>query len=112
MAPFVVVCSRIGSAICSATVRTGFNACIAPWNTIDADDHRTARNRPHRMVLTSSPSSSTSPVTVADFGSSRSTLIATVDLPDPDSPAMPSVSPARNVRSTSRPAGTSPPAVR
>ena len=46
------------------------------------------------------------PVTSASAGSSRSRLSATVVLPDPDSPAMPSVSPAASRRSTPRAAYT------
>ncbi len=34
------LCSKIGSAICDATVRTGFSAFIAPWNTIARSVHR------------------------------------------------------------------------
>ncbi len=103
-----VPCTSIGSAIWSHTRRTGFNACIAPWNTTDASAQRTARNRPHDMDATSTPSSRTCPPVVAVRGSSRSTVIASVDLPDPDSPAMPSVCPAVTVRSTPRTASTGP----
>ena len=104
-------CSRIGSAICSPMRRTGLSACIAPWNTTDASAQRTARSRPHFIVVTSSPSRRMSPVIFAVRGSSRSTLIATVDFPEPDSPATPRVSPGLRVRSTPRTAGTSPPRV-
>ena len=80
---------------------------MAPWNTTDASAQRTARRRPHFMAVTSSPSRRISPVIFAVRGSSRSTLIATVDLPEPDSPATPRVPPGSRVRSTPRTAGTS-----
>ena len=62
---------------------------------------------------TSSPSSSTSPVTAVPRGSSRRSAPASVDLPQPDSPARPSVSPAVEVeaRRRGRP-GTPPPPLR
>ena len=81
---------------------------MAPWNTTAASVQRTARSRPGRMVSTSSPSSSTVPVVLVPGGSSRSTAAAMVDLPQPDSPARPSVSPWSRVRSTPRTAGTAP----
>ena len=73
---------------------TAFSECIAPWKTIDAPAQRTARSRPHFMVRMSSPSSRISPLRVADAGSSRSSASASVDFPQPDSPAMPSFWPA------------------
>jgi hypothetical protein len=81
---------------------------MAPWNTIAASVQRTARSRPGRMPRTSSPSSSTLPDVFVPGGSRRSTAAAMVDLPQPDSPASPRVSPASRVRSTPRTAGTTP----
>jgi hypothetical protein len=81
---------------------------MAPWNTMAASVQRTARSRPGRMVSTSSPSSSTLPEVRVPGGSSRRTAAAMVDLPQPDSPASPRVSPASRVRSTPRTAGTAP----
>ncbi len=101
-------CTRIGSAICGPIRCTALSECIAPWNTIEAPTHLTARSRPHPIVSTSSPPSRISPVTDAFAGSSRSTAIANVDFPQPDSPAMPSVPPASSVKSTPRTAGTAP----
>jgi hypothetical protein len=86
--------------------------CSAPWKTIDASAQRTARSWPKLIFSTSSPSSSTRPVTVAEAGFSRSTVAATVDLPDPDSPATPRVDPASRSSETPRTAGTAPSAVR
>ncbi len=92
--------------IWSPTVRTGFSALIAPWNTTEASAQRTARMRPQFAWSRSSPRNLISPVTFVSRGSSRSRLIATVVLPDPDSPAMPRVSPAASERSTPRAAYT------
>jgi hypothetical protein len=102
----------IASAIWSPTRRTGFSACIAPWNTIDAPVHRTARRRRPCISSTFSPSSKISPSVRADFGSSLRSAAAIVDFPHPDSPASPSTSPRSICRSTPRTAGTSPPLVR
>jgi hypothetical protein len=87
---------------------TGFSACIAPWNTTDIPDHRTARSRPGFIAITSTPFNRTSPVTVVFGGTSRRTAFTIVDLPHPDSPARPSTSPLSTVRSTPRTAGTGP----
>nr|BFE87689.1 hypothetical protein GCM10020093_102900 [Planobispora longispora] len=105
-------CTSSGSAICVPTRRTGFSACWAPWKTTEADAHRTARSRPHVIASTSSPSSMISPVTRAVFGSSRSRASASVDFPDPDSPATPRASPSASSSETPRTAGTSPAALR
>ena len=43
---------------------TGLSECSAPWKTIAMSVQRTARSRPGFIVSTSSPSSSTSPVTL------------------------------------------------
>jgi hypothetical protein len=81
---------------------------MAPWNTIAASVQRTARSRPGRMVRTSSSSSSTLPEVLVPGGSRRRTAAARVDLPQPDSPARPRVSPGSRVRLTPRTADTSP----
>ena len=91
---------------------SGFSECSAPWKTIDASAHRTARSRPNDIASTSSSSSSTRPETVAEAGVSRSTVAATVDLPEPDSPARPTVVPASTSSETPRTAGTGPSALR
>jgi hypothetical protein len=105
-------CRRIGSAICAAIRCTGLSECIAPWNTIEASAHRSARSRPQDSAPTSVPRTSTCPPTCAVRGSSRSAASASVDLPHPDSPASPSVSPASRASDTPRTAGSTPRAVR
>ena len=100
-------CSSRASAICQPTVRTGFSELIAPWNTIAPWVHRTARSRPQRIAVRSSPPSSTVPVRVALRGSSRRADMARVDFPQPDSPAMPTVPPGSTARSTPSTATTS-----
>ena len=96
----------IASPICQPIRLTGFSVCSAPWKTIASSVQRTARNRSGASVSTSSPLSSTSPVTSVPCGSRRRSAPATVDLPQPDSPAMPSVSPRSRSKSTPRTAGT------
>ena len=60
------------------------------------------------MVSTSSPSSRIWPSVRGPAGRRRSSAMATVDLPQPDSPATPTVSPSWTSRLTPRTAGTSP----
>src|SRR5262245_44653243 len=104
--------TRIGSAICFETRWTGLSELMQPWKTIEACAQRTARNSRQFIVRMSAPSSRISPVTFVDFGSSRRTAAMSVDLPQPDSPATPSVCPESKVRLTPRTAGTSPSPVR
>ncbi len=87
---------------------TAFSECIAPWKTIDAPAQRTALTWPHFMARTSSPFSRISPVTFVPAGSSRSRASASVDFPQPDSPAMPSFLPASTSRFTPRTAWAPP----
>ena len=101
----------MASATWSPTRFTGLSACIAPWKTIEAPVHRTARNRPGFIDRTSSPSSSKVPSIFVLAGSSRSTAPAIVDLPQPDSPARPTTSPFFTFRFTPRTAGMPPEAV-
>ena len=97
--------ARIASPIWRPTRCTGLSVCSAPWKTIASSVQRTARRRPGFIVSTSSPSSRTEPVTCAPRGSRRSSAPASDDLPQPDSPARPSVSPTPRSRSTPRTAG-------
>ena len=78
---------------------------------MEAWAQRSARRGPHFIVITSAPDTRTSPVTVAFLGWSRSTVLAIVDFPQPDSPATPTTSPARTTMSTPRTAGSEPSAV-
>ena len=102
----------MASVIWSPMRCTGLSACCAPWNTIDAPAQRTARSRPGFMASTSSPSRRIWPSVFVPAGSSRSSAMAIVDLPQPDSPATPTVSPWCTSRLTPRTAGTPPPAPR
>ncbi len=95
----------MASAIWSPTRWTGLSVWSAPWKTIASSVQRTARSRPGLISRTSSPSSSTSPLTFDPWGSSRSSAAASDDFPQPDSPARPSVSPTSSVMSTPRTAG-------
>ena len=105
-------CRLSASRICLPTGRTGLSECRAPWNTIAASDQRTARIWPKFSSAMSVPPNSTRPVSVALSGSRRSTERMSVDLPEPDSPAMPSVPPAGSSRLTFDTAGMSPREVR
>ena len=84
-------CSRIGSAICRPTRCTGLSECSAPWKTIDglAPAHRAQPPELHlQHVLAVEQDLAGRPSPTA--GSRRSTVAASVDLPQPDSPATPS----------------------
>ena len=90
--PRLVHLDRLGDL---APIRcTGLSECSAPWNTIEAPAQRTARSSPQRMRQdVVARRSSTSPVTVALGGCSRRMVLASVDLPQPDSPATPTIWP-------------------
>ena len=96
----------MGSAIWRPIRCTGLRAWSAPWNTIAALVQRTARSSPGRMVSTSLPSRRISPSYLVPAGSRRRMALASVVLPQPDSPASPSEVPAGTSKLTPRTAGT------
>ena len=78
---------------------------MAPWNTTAASVQRTAQPpRPHGEHVLALQQHA------AGGGGPRRQQVAAamVDLPQPDSPARPRVSPGSRVRSTPRTAGTAP----
>jgi hypothetical protein len=87
------------SSSCAPIRCTGLSAFIAPWNTIEISLQRKARrSRPPRLRMSVVPPSSrrhsiAPPVICAGGCSSRVTVYASVDLPQPDSPARPTISP-------------------
>ena len=101
-------CAEMPSAICRPIRYTGLREFIAPWNTIARSCQRVARSCwsfsvrmsvccPDRSVKMTSP-----PVMRPGGGSSRVAAYASVDLPQPDSPARPSTSPRLRVSETWR----------
>ena len=86
---------------------TGFSVCSAPWKTI-ASAGPAHGPQAARASSSARPRRRAAPrrVTSVPFGSRRSSAPPSDDLPQPDSPASPSVSPASSSRSTPRTAGT------
>ena len=105
-------CSSSASTIWLPTVRTGFSAFIAPWNTIAMSTQRCGRIEDSPPASTSTPSSSTRPAALALGGRSPMIASAVVVLPQPDSPTSPSRSPRSSVKPTPCTAWSSPPSWR
>ncbi len=92
----------------SPTVMRGFNEVYGSWKTIWMLRRTAFRARPDSLVM-SSPLYEIAPA----VGRSRLTsILATVDFPQPDSPTMPSVSPARRSKETPSTALTAPTCLR
>jgi hypothetical protein len=86
----------------ACTVMRGLSDAYGSWKTI-CSLRRRRRSSPPFIVVTSLPWNRTLP----DVGStSRSTERAVVDLPQPDSPTIPSVSPCRTSKLTPHTAWT------
>lgn len=93
-----------GSPMMSPTVMRGFSEVYGSWKTIWMLRRTVFIDLAESLVM-SSPLNVIRP----DVGSSRCTSIfATVDLPQPDSPTMPSVSPAARSNETPSTAFTAP----
>ena len=88
---------RSGSATMSPTLIAGFSDVYGFWNTYWISCRSLRRLSP-RAVVTSCPSTRTRPLV---GWASRSSIRATVVLPDPDSPTSPRVSPRATLRLTS-----------
>ncbi len=101
-------CSRSGSATWWPMVCTGFNAVIGSWNTMPMRLPRSAHSAASGWPSNSWPSKTMLPLTRALSGSSPSKAMAVSDLPLPDSPTRPSVSPAASEKPTSRTARAGP----
>ena len=100
-------CTRTGSATWSPTVKSGFSEAIGSCRIIAMRLPRMRRISVGDLASRSSPSKRSAPPTMrAAGGSSRRMDSASVVLPEPDSPTMPSVSPARSVSDTSSTART------
>ena len=97
--------------ICLPTRITGFNAVRGSWKIIAIFAPRMSRSSFGLRPTSSSPRNFTEPVTSAVFGRSPSTASIVTDFPEPDSPTMPSTSPASRSRSKPRTAYTGPSSV-
>ena len=87
--------AAIGSAMARAAVKRGLRLSVGSWNTIWM---RLRCGEPREVLAGSSPISSPSNTMVpAVCSSSRITIIEVVDLPQPDSPTRPTLSPRLTV---------------
>ena len=93
----------VKSCNCRPMVSTGLKAVIGSWNTMATARPRKARIRSGGKVRRSVPSSRTTPDVTRAAGGSRFIMAAArVDLPQPDSPMIPSTSPFATASDTSR----------
>ena len=83
-------------------VCTGLSAVIGSWKIMPMRLPRRRRNTASLWPTSSWPSKRMLPVTSAFSGSRPITAIAVIDLPQPDSPTRPSVSPRFSPKLTSR----------
>ncbi|CAM4138094.1 hypothetical protein ROMU108268_17700 [Roseomonas mucosa] len=97
--------TRSASPSVSPTVRRGFREVCGSWNTICARRWKRRRVAPRRAARSSPPKLTCPP----SGESSPTSRRARVDLPQPDSPTMPSTSPRRTASDTPRSACTRPP---
>ena len=88
-------CSWTASTICSPTVCTGLRLVIGSWKIIAMSSPRTARISLSGRSRRLRPSSLISPAAILPGGLGTSRMIESdvTDLPQPDSPTIPSVSP-------------------
>ena len=96
------------SATCRPTVSTGFSELIGSWKMYAMSRPRAARRALAGARRSSCPCSRTEPSILALRGSSPARLIDVTLLPQPDSPTMPTISPAceAEVRRGRRPSTT------
>src|SRR6266850_4181638 len=106
-------CSISGSPTCQPTLKTGFRDVIGSWKIIAIDSPRIPCISDSLSFVRSLPSYRTRPPTMRPGGGiSRMTLKAVTDFPHPDSPTMPSVSPALSSNETPSTAFTTPSGVK
>jgi len=89
-------CARSASLIWAPTRIVGFSERVGSWKTIAMSVPRCARMSSSDRPSSSTPSSRADPVTVAVGGSRPINARELTVLPDPDSPMMASVRPARS----------------
>src|SRR5690348_254625 len=108
----LIPCARSASANCAPTDMTGLSAFIADCITTDRLCQRIAARRRPVIATRFSPWNVTEPaVTAAGGDSSWATANSSVDLPQPDSPTMPTNSPVATSNDTSSTARTGLPPV-
>ncbi len=94
--PLMSPSCRIGSAIARAAVKRGLRLSVGSWNTIWMRLRSGSRAKAcGRMLPISSPSKLMRPEV---WSSRRITIIDVVDLPQPDSPTRPTLSPWPTVK--------------
>ncbi len=98
----------IGSATIWPIRRSGLSALMGSWNTIATSRPRCERHRRSGAPASSAPASRIEPVTRAASGASPISAEASTDLPQPDSPTMPTRSPGAMDRLASRTAWAAP----
>ena len=87
---------RSASTTCWPTVYTGVSAESGSWKIIDICLPRMSDICRSSRPISSRPPSRTDPLTAALDGSRPMIASEVTDLPDPDSPTMPSTSPRRS----------------
>src|SRR5436190_13124761 len=94
-------CWRSTSSIWSPTLRIGLSAARGFWKIMEISRPRRSRISPSLAALTSMPENITEPSAILPARSRiRITAYDVTDLPEPDSPTMPSVSPLPTRMST------------
>src|SRR6266516_633770 len=101
-------CRRVGSATCQPTRYTGLSEVIGSWKIIAISRPRISRISYSLIRVRSWPLNMTFPPTIRPGRCRRMMLSAVTDLPQPDSPTMPSVSPALSSNETPSTALTMP----
>src|SRR2546426_2824533 len=106
----ILRCSSSASEICRLIVRTGFKLVMGSWKIIAMLFPRIPRTSSSSILRTSSPSKMIAPLTIfpGGCGMRRISESAVTDLPHPDSPTMPSVSPWSSSNDTPSTARTTP----
>ena len=101
---------RMASTSWSPILWSGESAVMGSWKTMPTADPRIRRSASSGSVAMSCPSKAIAPEAMrpGGFGTSRKTLMAVTDLPQPDSPTSPSVSPASRCNDTPSTACTTP----
>ena len=96
-------CCSIASRNCGSIRTTGLSEFMLLWKTVDRSRHRIARSSSWSRWVRSVPSNVIDPPLIRPgFSSSRSSAVARVVLPDPDSPIRPTNSPGAMSKLTSR----------
>jgi hypothetical protein len=104
-------CTHTASAICHPTVKEGLSELSGSCGIHAITLPRIAPRLRSLMPTSSVPRHRIEPATCVPLGRSPSTACAIVDLPEPDSPTMPMLSPRSTTRSTPRTARTNPASV-